>query len=302
MIPNWTINNITFAPIFQGVSCNKVANNYRNHYKPLLEHLESHSFEEDLMFRDLAVVKQIGEGGFGVVYEAEHVVLQEKRVVKKLEPLFANENDTVKALKRFSREAQILSSLTHPNIVRFFDAGMAGDYPFIVMEYIDGCNLDKMISNEGMFAPSKAHQIMIQVLEAVAAAHNAGVVHRDIKPTNIMWNGQRAVVLDYGAGQWVERRLSTRMTTTAIGTPGYIASELFENPQLLDPRLDCYSLGVVYHFILTGRIPATGDATYYMKSQGLGQDIQNFILKAIAPSQSRYSNGDEMHKALKLIA
>lgn len=276
--------------------------NYRYYFRSILDRIEDRSFEEELVFRDLAIIRQLGEGGFGVVYEAEHVVLQEKRAVKKLEPIFANENDLEKALRRFSREAQILSRLSHPNIVRFVDAGMAGEHPFIIMEYIEGYDLRTIVSRDGVLAPSTARQIMFQVLDAVAVAHKAGIVHRDIKPTNVMWDGQRAVVLDYGASQWLEQQLSTRMTTTAVGTPGYIASELFENPQSLDPKLDCYSLGVVHHFLLTGRIPIAGDATHYMKAQGLTQDIQSFILKAIAPQESRFSDGSEMRNALELTA
>jgi serine/threonine-protein kinase len=253
------------------------------------------------MFRDLVVVGQIGEGGFGVVYEAEHVVLDEKRAIKKLEPVFAERQYEEEALRRFSREVKILNRLSHPGIVKLYDAGIAGTYPFIVMEYVEGRNINEIISGDGLFEIEKAQKVMLLVLDAVASAHKAGVVHRDIKPTNIMWDGNRAVLLDYGASQWLEQQLSTRMTKTAIGTTGYIADELKENPTLLDPCLDCFSLGVVFHYLLTGRIPSTGDPTHYLEQNLVPKEIIELILRALSPMGKRFADGSDMLLALNDI-
>ena len=274
---------------------------YEKHYEPLIAKLGAASFEQELMLRDLAILDEIGGGGFGVVYEAEHVVLNDSRAVKKLEPMFADAGEEEKALRRFSREAQVLDSLSHPNIVRFFDAGMAGEFPFIVMEFVDGDNLKKLVDEQGVFQPSYAVQIMYQVSRAIADAHGASVVHRDLKPTNLMWDGQRAVVLDFGAGQWLERQLSTRMTTTVIGTSGYIADELMADPKLVSPTIDCFSLGVVFHYLLTGRIPNTGDPAYFLNQVGAGKDIQEIILSAIAPSDKRYRDGGALLSAIEKL-
>lgn len=275
---------------------------YAKHYKALINKLDTGiTFEQEMMYRDLAVIEEIGEGGFGVVYAAEHIVLGDKRAIKKLEPIFANDKDEEKALRRFAREARMLDKLAHPNIVRFFDAGMAGKYPFIVMEYVDGDNLKKVISDEGPLPSRAAFKIIYQIVGAVARAHTLGIVHRDIKPTNLMWNGERAVILDYGAGQWLERQLSTRMTTTVIGTSGYIANELLEDPKLVAPSLDCFSLGVVFHYLLTGCIPNTGDPTYYLNERAVEKNIQRVIIQALAPAEKRFADGLKFLSALEAV-
>jgi len=274
---------------------------YTKHYEAVIKNLNTGTFEQEMIRRDLAIIKQIGEGGFSVVFEAEHIVLKDSRVIKKLEPIFAEDKDEEKALRRFAREAQILDKLHHSSIVRFFDAGMAGKHPFIVMEFIDGNNLNEFISDKGSQNSHIVLKIMKQIVEAVAGAHEFNIVHRDIKPTNIMWDGKRAVVLDFGAGQWLERQLSTRMTTTAIGTPGYIADELFQDPTLLTPTLDCFSLGVVFHYLLTGRVPSTGEPTHYLAEHKIEDEIQQIVIKALAPAEKRFANGAKFLSALESI-
>jgi len=280
---------------------NYIRTEYKAYYDNLLQNLSNRSFEEVLMLRDIAVSDNIGEGGFSVVYKSEHIVLEESRAIKKLEPLFATEDDEIKALKRFSREAKMLSKLNHPNIVRVYDAGIAGDHPYIIMEFIAGSNLTKHIDDFGVFEEESALKVMRDVLNAVAAAHQSEIVHRDIKPKNIMWTGDKAVVLDFGAGQWLEFSLSTRMTTSPIGTIGYIAPELYDDPYLLHKNLDCYSLGVLFHYLLTGRIPNTGNASYYLQENGINQKIIDLIIKAISPPNIRFQDGVGMLSALDAL-
>lgn len=257
-------------------------------YEEKIAKIATGNFETELIQRDLAILDQVGSGGYGVVYSADHIVLQEKRAIKKLEPLFANDEETVKALRRFSREASILYKIAHKNIVRVYDAGIAGGFPYIVMEYVDGDNLGKMVEKNGTFASEAAKNIILQIAQAITAAHEVGIIHRDLKPSNIMWDGERAVILDFGTGQWLEKNLSTRLTTGLVGTVGYIADELQGDPQLLNKNLDCYALGVIYHFLLTGRTPNTGDPTYYMNQSGVPTEAQNIILKAMAPPAKRH--------------
>jgi len=267
------------------------------YYDDIIDNLTSSNFEQEMTSRDLVIQKEAGKGGFGVVYEADHIVLG-KRAVKKLAPIFADNIDKMKALRRFSREAQVLEKLHHKNIVRFFDAGVAGDYPFIIMEYVDGHNLNDFIKNNGTFNQCDALVIMKQLLDALAYAHDSGVVHRDIKPTNLMWNGTRVVVLDFGAGQWLERSLSTRITTATIGTSGYIADELLTDPELLHANLDCYSLGVVFHYLLTGRALNAGEPKHFLNQNGIDDEVMEVIIKAISPSGIRYKDGAEMLQAI----
>ena len=276
-----------------------LAKEYKEYYDKRLASIAATSFEIQMILRDLAIEDVIGGGGFGVVYIAEHIVIDEFRAVKKLASLFADEEGEIKALRRFAKEVRMLSDLNHPNIVKVYDAGMAGEHPYIVMAYVEGMNLNKYLSENGVCNWKIAIQVMKQVLSAISCAHDIGIIHRDIKPSNVMWDGKRATVLDFGAGQWLEHTISTRMTTAPVGTYGYIASELFENPRLLHANLDCYSAGVLFHFLLTGRIPSTGDPKYYLAENSIQPDIVDFILKSISPSNTRFKDGGEMLVALE---
>jgi eukaryotic-like serine/threonine-protein kinase len=278
-----------------------IKTNFTEYYANLLDNLATRSFEEVLLLRDIAIGDGIGEGGFGVVYKGEHIVLEESRAIKKLEPLFATEDDNIIALKRFAREAKMLSKLNHRNIVKVYDAGIAGEHPYIIMDFIEGINLSKHIDDFGVFTENTSLAVMKDVVSAVAAAHQSGIVHRDIKPKNIMWTGNEAVVLDFGAGQWLEFSLSTRMTTAPIGTIGYIAPELYDDPYLLNKNIDCYSVGVLFHYLLTGRIPNTGNPSYYLEEKGVGQGTIKLIIKSISPPPLRYQDGVEMLDALNAI-
>lgn len=275
--------------------------NYVTYYKDLIEKINTGTFEQEMMLRDLALIRQIGEGGFGVVYSAEHIVLDDLRAIKKLEPIFADDKEEEIALRRFAREATMLHQLSHPGIVRFFDAGMVGGHPYIVMELVEGENLRDIINEQGPQPVEVAMEIMRQILDAVGRAHQKGIVHRDIKPTNLMWDGKRAVVLDYGAGHWLEHQLSTRMTTGLVGTSGYIADELLENPKLVSPSLDCFSLGVVFHYLLTGHRPSTGDPTHYLNEKGIKKNIQHIIMNALSPAKIRFASGTAFLDALNRI-
>lgn len=274
---------------------------FTEYYDRLLNNVVSRSFDEVLMLRDIAIGDSIGDGGFGVVYKGEHIVLEESRAIKKLAPLFATEDDEIKALRRFAREAKMLSKLNHPNIVKVYDAGIAGDHPYIIMEFIEGSNLCKHIDDFGVFSENSSLDVMKDVLSAVASAHQNGIVHRDIKPKNIMWTGNEAVVLDFGAGQWLELSLSTRMTTAPIGTIGYLAPELYDDPYLLNKNIDCYSVGVLFHYLLTGRIPNTGNPSYYLQEKGISQETTNLIIKSISPPNLRFQDGVEMLNSLNTI-
>ncbi len=273
---------------------------YENYYNNSLQQFGRNSFEQELILRDLAIEEQIGEGGFSVVYKAEHIVLEEPRAIKKLDPLFADEEGEIKALRRFSREVKILSNLNHPNIVKVYDAGLANENPYLIMEFLDGSDLETCIKRDGHIEEKCAVEIMLQILSAISSAHDMEIVHRDIKPKNVMWDEEKAVVLDYGAGQWLEHSLSTRMTTSPVGTVGYIANELFENPKLIEKNLDCYSVGVLYHYILTGHIPNVGSPTYYLEQMSIDSNVTNFILKAISPADERFKDGKEMLDALRI--
>lgn len=274
---------------------------FKDYYDKILGETKLLSFEEELIYRDLVIQEKIGEGGYSAVYKAEHIILNEYRVIKKLDPIFAKEEDEITALRRFAREVQILSRLNHTNIVKVHDAGIAGEYPYIVMNFITGKNLCVWIDEKGVFTEEIALYIMKQILSAVSSVHDINFVHRDIKPSNVIWDGTNATILDFGVGQWLEYTITTRMTTAPIGSYGYIAPELFENPKLIDKNLDCYSLGILFHFILTGRIPVVGNPTYYLEENKIHKDIIEFILRSISTPTNRFMNGKDMLESLEKI-
>jgi serine/threonine protein kinase len=290
----WNENVKGILPSFQSRR-DFLAKEFKEFYDKQLAKMRKKSFEEEMTLRDLAIEDTIGEGGFSVVYRAEHIVLGEPRAIKKLDPIFADEDGEIKALRRFAREAKILIGINHRNIVRVYDCGIAGENPFIIMDFIEGKDLERWINDEGVFDEHAGLAIIKQVLEAISATHSQGIVHRDIKPKNIMWNGSVATILDFGAGSWLERQIiSSRITTSPIGTYGYIANELYDDPTLLHKNIDCYSIGVLLHFILTGHSPSTGDPKYYLSANRIQENISDFILKALSPPDKRFEDGNSM--------
>jgi len=249
----------------------------------------------------MSLEDELGSGGFGVVYKVHHIVLDEYRAVKKLDPLFADANGELKALRRFAREIKILNGLDNKYIVKVYDAGIADNCPFYVMEYIDGVNLQEVINTHGLLTLKEATTMMLQILDAISHAHEKDIIHRDIKSTNILWNGEQCIVLDFGASQWITERLSTRITSSAIGTQGYIAPELYDNPQLKEKSIDCYSLGILFHVLLTGKLPTPGNTEYYLNEQEINDEIINFIVKSISNENIRFQNATTMLHELQQI-
>jgi hypothetical protein len=271
---------------------------YFAHYDEKIAESPEDTFEDALVKRDLLLDQPLGSGGFGVVHGATHLVLGQRRAIKRLQPIFADQTDEEKALRRFSREAELLDNLHHKNIVRFFDAGIAAGSPFIVMEFVEGRNLQQIVNDDGPLETEGATEIVRQVAKGLSKAHTADVVHRDLKPTNVMWDETRAVILDFGAGQWLEQILSTRLTSSVVGTMGYIPEELLADPKALHPSIDCFSLGVIFHYLLTGRTPNIGDPTHYLSERSIPLKTRQVILKALAPLKMRYRDGAEMLAAV----
>jgi tRNA A-37 threonylcarbamoyl transferase component Bud32 len=275
--------------------------NFYDYYINIIDKFKYYPFEQELTFRDIYIEEEIDRGGSGIIYKANHLILDRPLVIKKLNPLFANESEEIIALRRFIREINILSSLHHPNIISVFDAGIAEGYPYIIMNYVDGKNLDKEIQLNGVMNIKVANCIIIQILDAICTAHQVGIIHRDIKPRNIIWNGEKITILDFGSGQWLEHILTTRFTSIPQGTIGYIAPELYDDPKLLNPNLDCYSVGILYHFILTGRTINTGDPKYFLKEKNIDENVIEFIIKTIAPPEIRFKDGMEMKNEFKNV-
>jgi hypothetical protein len=204
--------------------------------------------------------QRLGAGGMGEVYLAEHVLLRRPCAVKLIRPDRAGDPA---ALRRFEREVQATAALTHPNTVQVYDYGHAEDGTFYyAMEYLPGLNLEQLVERDGPLPPRRAVGLLRQVCGALAEAHAAGLVHRDIKPGNvIVGDHDRAKLLDFGLVRSVSGGPGdTRLTRDGdiAGTPAFMSPEQAAGRDDLGPASDVYSLGALAYFLLTARPPFAG--------------------------------------------
>jgi serine/threonine protein kinase len=212
-----------------------------------------------LVFGPYLLLDQVGKGGMGTVYLAEHAKLKRKVAIKVLARDLA-ENKI--AVERFQREARAASALCHPNIVRVHHVGSAGGTHYIVMEYVDGATLDQIIDRRGPFTPVQAAKIAAQAAAGLAHAHERGFVHRDIKPENLMLTKAGQVkILDMGLTKNVQRsedNLTGMMDSRQVlGTLDYLSPEQAMDTGV-DARSDLYSLGATLFTLVTGHSPYEG--------------------------------------------
>ncbi|MBN8612845.1 MAG: serine/threonine protein kinase, partial [Deltaproteobacteria bacterium] len=209
------------------------------------------------------VTATIARGGMGAVYDALDMRLERAVALKLLRPELAAEQE---ARKRFEREALMAARLGHPNIAQVLDFGRLGDgTSFMVMERVPGETLARLLERERRVVPLRAADIVRQGLEGLEAAHAAGIVHRDIKPGNVMTlreAGGRDVVkvLDFGVARLMETQAYTRLTSTGVivGTPAYMAPEQARG-DAVDARTDVHAMGVLLYCLVAGRKPFDGD-------------------------------------------
>ena len=255
-------------------TCTTCHSNYPNHFSlcprdgtPLVE---VGAWSEGMVIRGkYRIIGKVGQGGMGAVYKAFHVMFDELRALKVMNPEILGDELFI---KRFKQEAVIARKLDHPNAVRVDDIDEAEDgRPYIVMEYIEGDSLKKLIQEHGPLPVGRTCSIIKQVAAALDAAHRLGMVHRDIKPANIVLiqtpEGEVAKVLDFGIAKFREAQAAEGLTLTGtgilIGTPQYMSPEQASGKKSdeIDGRSDLYSLGVVMYQMLAGELPFKADTT-----------------------------------------
>ncbi|MFC2159866.1 protein kinase [Actinomycetota bacterium] len=209
-----------------------------------------------LILNRYRILEKIASGGMADIYLGEDLKLKRKVAVKILSRNYAGDRNFV---ARFKSEAQVLAKLKHPNIVDIYDWGKFDDSYFIIMEYIDGVSLKELIDLKGALDPEVSTHLIIQICEALSFAHNNNLIHRDVKPQNILITSEKKVkVTDFG----IAKSLNTDITKTLniVGTAQYISPEQARG-NVLDNRTDIYSLGVVFYEMLTGDTPFRGDTS-----------------------------------------
>lgn len=266
------------------------------------------------------ILKKLGEGGMGRVYLAEHVKMGRKSALKVLHPGMVKDLD---AITRFNREAANASRISHPNVAAIYDFGETSDgLVYLAMEFVDGESLASVIEKNGPLPPKRAAEIVRQTADALAVAHEVGLVHRDLKPDNILLvptreGGDLVKVVDFGIAKAAnEQTQKVTKTGHVIGTPDYMSPEQFAG-DVLDGRSDIYSLGLVAFNMLTGRLPFPSDSARESLIMRLTDapmtlrrvspdvdwpdDVQAVIEKALARDPARrYQTASEFGQAFHL--
>jgi beta-lactam-binding protein with PASTA domain/tRNA A-37 threonylcarbamoyl transferase component Bud32 len=259
------------------------------------------------------VERELGHGGMAKVYKGEDTVLGRTVAIKVLAPQFADDPNFV---TRFRREAQAAARISNQTIVSVFDTGSDDGVHFIVMEYVEGRTLAEYLSGGGRIMPERSIDIAIEVCRALEAAHAQGVIHRDIKPGNIMLDSRGDVkVTDFGIARVVSTAETVAQTAAILGTASYLSPEQAQG-QPVDARSDLYSLGCVMFEMLTGRAPFQGDSPVAVASKhvleqpaapsklnrDVSPDLDAVVLRALAKNPAnRYQSAEEFRADLERV-
>src|SRR6202162_6409267 len=201
------------------------------------------------------ILELLGQGGMGAVYKARDTELERLVALKLIRADLASNPEI---LRRFKQELILAREVTHRNVIRIFDLGQAKGFKFITMEFVEGRDLRVVIREKGKLSPDEAVRIISQVCRALESAHAAGVVHRDLKPQNIMLDAKdRVYVMDFGIAHSLETPGMTQ-TGALMGTPEYMSPEQAKGMKV-DPRSDLFALGIIFYEMLTGVSPYKAD-------------------------------------------
>jgi serine/threonine protein kinase len=266
---------------------------------PALEELGPH-------FPQLEILELVGRGGMGVVYKARQKTLNRFVALKLLAPERVGDP---KFAERFTREAQALAALSHPNIVTIYDFGQAGGFYFLLMEFVDGVNLRQLLRAH-KFTPEEALAIVPPLCEALQFAHDRGIVHRDIKPENLLLDKDgRVKVADFGIAKMLggtagagDAGSPENATQSSLGTPAYSAPEQKTTPRRADSRADIYSLGVVFYEMLTGQLPGQPLQPPSLKVH-IDVRFDQIVLRALEKApELRYQQASDLKTGVETLA
>ncbi|HET8908608.1 MAG TPA: protein kinase [Ktedonobacterales bacterium] len=258
----------------------------------------------------------IGRGGMATIHKATDLRMGREVAVKILREVYSSDP---KFVTRFQREARAASALQHPNIVQVFDYGQSGDAYYIVMELINGADLRKYLKREGLLTPERAVEIAHDVALGLGAAHRRTIVHRDVKPQNVLIDEDGLVKLtDFGIASMYKEADAERLTTTGmtLGTVQYYAPEQAQG-EIVTPAADIYALGIVMYEMLTGKTPFDGDTPVAVAMRHIQdlpeppsrlnpeipRELERIILRCLEKDpRDRYPNGDALAYALDQYA
>ena len=228
----------------------------------------------ELIANRYEVDRLLGRGGMSSVYKAHDTLLERNVALKILHDRHLDDDEYV---ERFRREARVVAQLSHPNIVTVIDRGEADGKPFIVFEYVDGQTLDELVDKRGALPVDEALEIAIAIARGLAFAHRHGLVHRDVKPQNILLNGdRRPKVTDFGIARSLDVKKGVTQTGTVLGTSNYIAPEQASGDGA-SVQSDVYSLGVVLFELLTGSVPFVGESFVTVAMQHINEPAPNVV-------------------------
>jgi len=263
------------------------------------------------------IVRKLGEGGFGDVYEALQLSLQRKVAIKRLR--FRMADLSADMAERFSREAIALAALSgHPNVIQVHDVvNDTESHPCIIMELVQGMSLGDMMTRGQALTIPQTLNLVIQAARGLQAAHSIGIVHRDVKPDNLMLTRNNLVkVVDFGLAHLVNATHVITSVHAIVGTPWYMAPEQWDGAAIIDPRTDLYALSVILYHLTTGRLPfeaSSAPALGYLHvhteplsprhyKPEIDSKLEAVILKGLRKQlHQRFQNGQEMIDALEAI-
>lgn len=259
---------------------------------------EADPFMEMQEYRKL---ERLGSGGFGTVYRYHNDCLDMDFAVKIYDPIFMSPEDQKAGEQRFFREAKMMFSLNNSHIARIYDAGRIENKPYIRMELIEGYDLDTLREKEGNMSFNRSASAITQILAGLSEAHKKNIIHRDIRPSNILFStpDRTFKIIDFGVSAFLDTDNHSKLTKTGEHVAGgaFIDPLLQESPKLRDQRVDIYSVGAVWYYLLCGRPPGGSDMKEYLEKSNveLNDRQVNMVMKCLSGNiDDRYNTCDEL--------